>query len=445
MARTKTTEESSPISFTIDGKRRFLRLGKISKTDRDSIQMFVRRIVKARELGVPYDPATTAWLSGVSLKLAGKLVKAGVLPPEEGETRFLGPLVKKYIAGRTDIKPRSVIIYTDAQRNLVEYFGEDRLLSSITKADAAAFHRWLLHDKGLAKATVAKRIGTTKMFFRYAIDARLVTENPFCDISSQMKGNPRKLRFIDAKDIYRVIEACPSHEWRLLVALARFGGLRVPSEPCMLKWEDIDWGRSTIRVTSPKTAHHEDCGIRTIPIFPELRPYLLDTSEIAQEEGSTVYVFNHIKALVDSRETQDWKNANLRTTFLKIIKRAGLKSWPRPWQNLRATRDTELRNFKEAYKVDKWIGHSDKVAEEFYLQITDEDYLEAANTKTTLSRKAQQYQIETICTEQKCGNLSPSDTTPYETVQDATRMKIHPTGFEPVTSGSVDRCSVQLS
>lgn len=186
MARPKTTVESAPISFTIDSERKFLRLGKISKTDRDAIQMFVRRIIKARELGVPYDPATTAWLAGISPKLAGKLVKVGVLPPEEGETRFLGPLIKKYIAGRTDIKPRSVVIYKDAERNLIEHFGEDRLLSSITKADASAFHRWLLHDKNLAKATVAKRIGTTKMFFRHAIDSRLVTENPFRNIKSQI-------------------------------------------------------------------------------------------------------------------------------------------------------------------------------------------------------------------------------------------------------------------
>ena len=33
---------------------------------------------------------------------------------------------------------------------------------------------------------------------------------------------------------------------------------------------------------------------------------------------------------------------NLRTTFKKIIKRAGLKPWPKPSQNLLSTRETEL-------------------------------------------------------------------------------------------------------
>jgi len=35
-------------------------------------------------------------------------------------------------------------------------------------------------------------------------------------------------------------------------------------------------------------------------------------------------------------------NQNLRTTFEKIVTRAGLVLWPKPFQNLRSTRETEL-------------------------------------------------------------------------------------------------------
>jgi len=37
-----------------------------------------------------------------------------------------------------------------------------------------------------------------------------------------------------------------------------------------------------------------------------------------------------------------WGNCNLRTTFEKIIERAGLTQWPRLFHNLRASRETEL-------------------------------------------------------------------------------------------------------
>jgi len=62
---------------------------------------------------------------------------------------------------------------------------------------------------------------------------------------------------------------------------------------------------------------------------------------------------------------------NLRTTFNKIVKRAGLKPWPKPFQNLRATRETELIEIYPAHVVVSGIGHSEKVARQHYLQTTD--------------------------------------------------------------------------
>jgi integrase len=54
-------------------------------------------------------------------------------------------------------------------------------------------------------------------------------------------------------------------EWRLILALARFGGLRV-SEIFGLKWADIDWGKHTILVHSSKTEKY-DVGTWLVPVF----------------------------------------------------------------------------------------------------------------------------------------------------------------------------------
>ena len=58
----------------------------------------------------------------------------------------------------------------------------------------------------------------------------------------QRAGDPSERRaYVAVEDVERVIEYCPSVLWRLLVALARFGGLRVPSEAFSLTWGDVDW------------------------------------------------------------------------------------------------------------------------------------------------------------------------------------------------------------
>ena len=64
----------------------------------------------------------------------------------------------------------------------------------------------------------------------------------------------------------------------------------------------------------------------------------------------------------------------------KIIKRAGFEPWPKVFQNMRSTRETEL--FKLTHgnikAVCSWIGNSPKVAMEHYAQVTEADLQEAA-------------------------------------------------------------------
>ena len=70
--------------------------------------------------------------------------------------------------------------------------------------------------------------------------------------------------------------------------------------------------------------------------------------------------------------------ANPRSTMQKIIKRAGLKVWPKLFHNLRASRETELAAEHPIHVVCEWIGNSPRVASEHYLRVTDADFDKAA-------------------------------------------------------------------
>ena len=67
-------------------------------------------------------------------------------------------------------------------------------------------------------------------------------------------------------------------------------------------------------------------------------------------------------------------NANLRTQLQRIIKRAGLTPWPKLFQDLRATRETELAEDFPAHVVCAWIGNSPRVAAKHYLQVTADHF-----------------------------------------------------------------------
>ncbi len=67
-------------------------------------------------------------------------------------------------------------------------------------------------------------------------------------------------------------------------------------------------------------------------------------------------------------------SANLRTTLERICKRAGVQLWDRAFQNMRATRETELTREHPLHVVVQWLGNGAPIAARHYLQVTDADF-----------------------------------------------------------------------
>ena len=201
------------------------------------------------------------------------------------------------------------------------------------------------HEK-LADNTVRRRCGIAKQFFKAAVRRNLIIQNPFTDLVAAVRRNDKRYYFVTKAEAQRVLDACPDAQWRLLFALSRFGGLRCPSEHLGLRWGDVDWERSRITVHSPKTEHHPGGASRQIPIFPELRPYLEEIWE--QAEPGTEWVITRCRD----------RNVNLRSQLLDIIWKAKLREWPKLFQNLRSTRQTELAESYSMHVVCSWIGNN---------------------------------------------------------------------------------------
>ena len=364
------------ISFVGPEGRKTIYVGKMNRKAAESICSRVEAILSALFQGVPIDAETAAWLGSRPDKLYAKLANVGLVSPRgvkpEAPAVTLGAWLDQYINGRTDAKPSTLTNLKAAQRSLVGFFGVEKRLDGITPGDTDDFRRSLLSQ--MAENTARRHCGRAKQFFNAAMRKRLIAENPFADMKGcGVRANPERLHFISREAAAAVLEACPDNEWRLLFALARYGGLRTPSEPLALTWDDVDWERSRITIRSPKTEHHDGGGIRQIPIFPELRPYLDKAWEHAKP-GEPHIITRHRPA----GGKASWGRLNLRTHLERIVRRAGLEPWPKLWQNLRSTRETELAQSYPIHVVCEWIGHKAAVAAKYYLQVTDADFQRAA-------------------------------------------------------------------
>jgi len=366
-----------------DGERRAIRLGKLPMKSTSTIKTKVEAILAAMVAKVSIEAETARWIESLDDALADKLAAVNLIPRRDRQG--LKTFLDGYLDRRIDVKPATRQIWRFVINDLCGFFGDDRPLVKITEAEAFDFKQSLI-DRKLAAATVSKRLQQVRSFFHDARRRKLIPLNPFAEVSSKSVVKLDERRFVTRDEATKLLDACPNHTWRTIVALTRFGGLRCPSEVLSLRWQDIDWDKRRIVVQSPKTECHGK-GTRVIPLFPELVPILTEAFEQAPE-GTTYIVDERYRR--GSAGGNGWRNCNLRTTFEKIIRRAGLTPWPKLFHALRSSRETELAADHPIHVVTAWLGNTPTIALRHYLLTTDADFDRASGGAEATRKQAQQ-------------------------------------------------------
>ena len=228
-------------------------------------------------------------------------------------------------------------------------------------------------------------------------------------------------------DVLKVIDTAPDPEWKLLIAFARFQGLRIPSEALALTWFDVDFEHKRLVIRASKTEHHEGGGVRVQPIFPETAPLLQAVFDAAPE--GVAHVITRYRD-----PTQ-----NLRTQFERYITKAGLRPWVKLWQNLRASRATELADRFPSHVCAAWLGHTEQVADQHYRIVTDEHFARAVGD--LVAQIPAHFSLERECPERNgehaaCERTLETKAVPFGALECPSEpyRGLGVTGLEPVTS-----------
>ena len=365
-----------------DRKRRTLYLGPIPKRAAEEMRGLVERLNAAALVGSAPTDADARALARMGDAMHGKLAGVGLVDARD-PAPTLGQLTGAFLAARRpEVKPGTFAHLEDACEHLRDHFGDGRRVESVTPADADAFRAAFAaggrNADGRAEASVRRMIGRTRQVWKWGRLRKMVPADadPWGHIPAAVRSNPGRKVFVSEEDARRLLDACPSARWRAVVALARWGGLRVVSELVPLTWADVHWPDAAaaderdragwLNVRSPKTEHHPGGERRTVPLFPELVEPLADLYELAGEGEERLFPGMTPKT-------------NLGTTLGKIIDRAGVGPLPKPFTNLRASRATDLRHRHPGHLVTRWLGHSEAVEQEFYLTERPGDFTAAVS------------------------------------------------------------------
>lgn len=168
------------------------------------------------------------------------------------------------------------------------------------------------------------------------------------------------------------MDAMPDTQWRAVVALARIGAFRCPSEVLSLRWCDIDWLAGWMNVRSPKNEHHPGKESRQVPLFAELRDVLTDAFELTPMGTEFVIWKPELRSGVES--PLGWQNSNLRGRFNHFLQSSGIPEIAKPFQSMRSSRENEMVEEYSLKCVVDWVGHDIKVAAKHYLNSSNEEH-----------------------------------------------------------------------
>lgn len=362
------------IRFTFSGKRCQLRLKGHNRRQAEMVQRHVEALMLHRLSGQAVDTAAALWLSDIGEDLYEKLYGFGVVQGRavtRGSERLCNFIERFISKGRTNsgrvAKSGTAKNWQYTADFLLACTGNSVSVENFTEADASGFRSWLEDREEInMESSVRRHCQVAQMFFTAAIRARLIDRNPFANVPTACINSKDRDHFVTREEFDACVRHCPDHQWTMILYLARVAAMRNPSEVMSATWDHVDWKNRRLTVISPKTEAYAGREKRVIPLFSELEAVLrVGWEQCPPGENRIITRFN----------TPD---ANMHKTFVAIMKRAGVKQWPKLFQNMRASRENELiDNGVRPDVAANWLGHTEQVQRSNYLQVNDHHFEEA--------------------------------------------------------------------
>lgn len=186
-------------------------------------------------------------------------------------------------------------------------------LESITPQDARLW-REKLQDEGRAGKTVLSYIKDVGAIYRAAMREGLISFNPFSTaIADTPTDDSQDRKPFTEDEVAALLNAAPTEEWRGLILVAAFTGLRL-GDAATLSWKAVDLAEKKITLMPAKTRKKRK--VVRIPIAPDLLAYL-ETATVTSDKPDAP-VFNTLS------KTSIGARAGLSQTFNSIMTAAGV-------------------------------------------------------------------------------------------------------------------------
>jgi integrase len=240
--------------------------------------------------------------------------------------------------------------------HLLPAFGETRL-EDVSVAAVEAFQAELARREHRGRAiTPRTRNKVLNVLHGVFVRAKKVWGlplNPAAEIERHPDRNSGDIEVYSPEEVWALVRAAADERDAAVYVTAAFTGLRM-SELRALRWRDVDFPRSVVRVRASYAAGElsvpKSGKVRSVPMVHEVAQVLARLSERSTGTGDDDLVFGE--------EASTWLNDDrLRRRYEAAIKAAGLRRLR--FHDLRHTFGSLAITRADIVEVQAWMGHAD--------------------------------------------------------------------------------------
>jgi integrase len=270
----------------------------------------------------------------------------------------------RFIEEDRERKPSTLVDYRSALRaHLLPAFG-GRPIESITTEDIEAWRRSLT---GLSNRSKNKLLIQLHGIFRRAQMVWGIPVNPLARVEKHPMRPSGDIQVFSPEEVWALVRAAASEQDGAAYLAAAFTGLRM-GELLALRWRDVDFAGSTIRVraswaasalTTPKSGK-----VRAVPMAPDVASALARLARREHWIGEDDLVF-----VGEAGDHLD--GSALRRRYKAALAAASLR--PLRFHDLRHTFGTRMIAKADIRRVQEWMGHADIQTTMRYLHYAPRD------------------------------------------------------------------------
>jgi len=264
--------------------------------------------------------------------------------------------------------------------NFKEYFKEDTVLSNIHYVDLETYRNHLRQKKTFKDtirtvATINREISCLHHLFAKAVEWEMAELNPFDKGKTLLaKENNSRLRYLSEDEISKLLPACPTHLYDIVLCALNTGMRR--GEILSLKWDQIKDGQIYLQHTKTNTP-------RQVPINQTLTE--LFKSVRKKQKIGTEYVFTFSpktkkkegNLTVVNAETGD-RVLEVKRSFATAMKKAKIDNFR--FHDLRHSFASHMimrgASLKEVQEI---LGHTTMTMTLRYAHLSQEHKVKAVN------------------------------------------------------------------